>query len=218
MAVPVNGLFEIYTALGTLPRSGAAPLRAVPLGSRSDESRSARRSFRSAAAPLGSRSAATHLTSISGGAAGPHSVLDAAARTRGVAAGRSAQREARSSDWRRGAAGSPDPENLPHCHGPKFLPPDRKPDRAPSTRKPIRAPAPTIRKTYRPAPESLSARGLPRSQKSQRGPPRKPYVFNQAFSEPGEGRKVGRLKRRLSPELTHQRLPANQRRIDGRSP
>src|SRR5207302_670562 len=35
----------------------------------------------------------------------------AAARTRGVAAGRSAQRACeRSSDWRRGAAGSPDPE------------------------------------------------------------------------------------------------------------
>jgi hypothetical protein len=39
-------------------------------------------------------------------------VRRAEARTRGVAAGRSAQREARSSDWRRGAAGSPDPEHL----------------------------------------------------------------------------------------------------------
>src|SRR5438105_3796301 len=39
------------------------------------------------------------------------------ARTRGVAAGRSAQRACeRSCDWRRGAAGSPDPDSLP-CVG-----------------------------------------------------------------------------------------------------
>jgi hypothetical protein len=42
----------------------------------------------------------------------------------GVAAGRSAQREARSSDWRRGAAGSPDPEYLPMpgSTDPEYLP------------------------------------------------------------------------------------------------
>jgi hypothetical protein len=50
----------------------------------------------------------------SSNADGLHCALRAAARTRGVAAGRSAQRACeRSSDWRRGAAGSPDPENLP---------------------------------------------------------------------------------------------------------
>jgi hypothetical protein len=46
----------------------------------------------------------------------------AAARTRGVAAGRSAQRACeRSSDWRRGAAGSPDPEHLLGSPDPEHL-------------------------------------------------------------------------------------------------
>jgi hypothetical protein len=49
----------------------------------------------------------------------------AAARTRGVAAGRSAQRACeRSSDWRRGAAGSPDPEHLPGSRDPEPPQPD----------------------------------------------------------------------------------------------
>ena len=44
---------------------------------------------------------------------GGHPHDGGSARTRGVAAGRSAQRACeRSSDWRRGAAGSPDPELL----------------------------------------------------------------------------------------------------------
>src|SRR5438132_1104357 len=47
------------------------------------------------------------------------------ARTRGVAAGRSAQRACeRSSDWRRGAAGSPDPDSLPCAGSPD--PPHRR--------------------------------------------------------------------------------------------
>jgi hypothetical protein len=53
------------------------------------------------------------------------------ARTRGVAAGRSAQRACeRSSDWRRGAAGSPDPEDLPRARSPdpEDLPRARSPD------------------------------------------------------------------------------------------
>src|SRR5207245_6844633 len=53
------------------------------------------------------------------------------ARTRGVAAGRSAERACeRSSDWRRGAAGSPDPDSLP-CAGspdPDSLPCAGSPD------------------------------------------------------------------------------------------
>jgi hypothetical protein len=55
------------------------------------------------------------------------------ARTRGVAAGRSAQRACeRSSDWRRGAAGSPDPKHLPGSPDQgfsKLLPPPGKPTR-----------------------------------------------------------------------------------------
>ena len=44
---------------------------------------------------------------------------------RGVAAGRSAERQ-RSSDWRRGAASSPDPKKQPH---------DRKKERSPDPKK-----------------------------------------------------------------------------------
>src|SRR5437588_10696519 len=56
----------------------------------------------------------------------------AVARTRGVAAGRSAQRACeRSSDWRRGAAGSPDPDAFPCSPDPDpalFLVTERKHD------------------------------------------------------------------------------------------
>jgi hypothetical protein len=78
------------TALSGAALSGAAPERTPPSGTSPRVSR--RRGTRMGGKTL------SHLSR-------------AAARTRGVAAGRSAQREARSSDWRRGAAGSPDPEN-----------------------------------------------------------------------------------------------------------
>jgi hypothetical protein len=60
-----------------------------------------------------SRIAQSHPTSISRDAMTLLLRSGRGARTRGVAAGRSAQRACeRSSDWRRGAAGSPDPEHL----------------------------------------------------------------------------------------------------------
>jgi hypothetical protein len=61
-------------------------------------------------------SAQSYLTPIGRDADGVPLRPERGARTRGVAAGRSAQRACeRSSDWRRGAAGSPDPEYLqPH--------------------------------------------------------------------------------------------------------
>jgi hypothetical protein len=119
---------------------GAAPAQRRPTQRRPAQRRSARGPLHSAplrSGPLRSgplRSGALRSKSSNvpqPDADDPHCARSADARTRGVAAGRSAQRACeRSSDWRRGAAGSPDPEHLPRTGfpDPEHLPRTGFPD------------------------------------------------------------------------------------------